>query len=687
MLTTANPHLAVCLTLTRAISSSRNVQEIFDAVLDSLEAGLRVSRASILLFDAAGVMRFVAWRGISEQYRAAVEGHSPWTPESTDAAPIVVGDVHADPSLSALLPVFEHEGIAALAFFPLVSMDKVIGKFMLYFDTPHEPGAGQMQLASLMASQVAFAVQRITVETQLRRNEQRLRFALDAASMGTWDWDLRTNKVEWSDNLAILHGLPAGTFDGTFASYEREIHPEDKALVLGAAQRALAEGVPYDVEYRIVAPDGTVRWVEGKGRVEHVSGRAVRLSGVCIMATRRKEAELARLAIAEEANRSKDEFLATLSHELRSPLNAILGWAHLLQAGALPPARVDAALETIARNARLQAQLIEDILDVSRIVAGKLELERTPVAIPALVEMAMSAIQPAAAQKGVRLTTDLAAPLPPLEGDAKRLQQVFGNILANAVKFTPAGGEIALRCQLVGDDVCIEVRDTGDGVPAEFLPHMFEQFRQADGKTTREHGGLGLGLAIVRHLVEQHGGRIAAESAGPGLGTTIRVSLPVPVSVDAAVVEPAAPRPAWRAECLAGALLLVVDDEQDSGEMCAAVLEGAGASVTLCASAAAGLQHLETASVDLVVADIAMPGMDGYTFIERVREQHPDLPAIATTAMARVEDRRRALAAGYTGYHTKPIDGPQLIDEVVDLLSRRRGAGVTPADSELSTTP
>ena len=485
--------------------------------------------------------------------------------------------------------MFERERIAALAFFPLVSMDRVIGKFMLYFDTPHVPGAGQMQLASLMASQVAFAVQRITVETQLRRNEHRLRFALDAAAMGTWDWDLTTDKVEWSENLASLHGLPDGTFDGTFASYEREIHPEDRPRVLASARRALTEGIPHDVEYRIVAPDGTVRWVEGKGMVEYQDGQPVRLSGVCIMATRRKEAELARLAIAEEASRTKDEFLATLSHELRTPLNAILGWVHLLQSGALPPARVESALDTIARNARLQAQLIEDILDVSRIIAGKLELERTAVCLPVLVETAISGILPAAAEKGVRLTADLAPSLPTLEGDAKRLQQVLGNVLANAVKFTPAGGQVTLLCMAQHGEVCIEVQDTGAGIAAEFLPHVFERFRQADSRTTRQHGGLGLGLAIARHLVQQHGGKMTAHSDGPGLGTMIRISLPVPVSAGVEVTAPIFTPATMLSGCLDGATVLVVDDDQDSRELCGVLLEGAGATVTLCDSAAAAL--------------------------------------------------------------------------------------------------
>lgn len=277
-------------------------------------------------------MRFKAYRGISEQYRRAVEGHTPWRPDSPNPEPIIVGDVRDEPSLTAYALVFESEGIAAMAFIPLVSLGRVIGKFMLYYPAPTQLSADEVQLATVIASQVAFAVERTRTEQQARRSEERLRFALDAASMGTWDWDLITNDLQWSDNLAAIHGLPPNSFDGTFASYEKEIHPVDRPRVYASIERALKEGVPHDVEYRLVAPDGTVRWCEGKGRVGYENGRPTRMSGVCMMVTRRKEAELARIAAAEESSQLKDEFLATLSHELRTPLNAILGWVQMLQA-------------------------------------------------------------------------------------------------------------------------------------------------------------------------------------------------------------------------------------------------------------------------------------------------------------------------------------------------------------------
>lgn len=529
--------IGVCLSLTRAISYAGTLEEIYDATLDALAQGLGVSRASILLFDPDGVMRFKASRGLSATYRRAVEGHTPWTPDTPDPQPIVVSDVARDRSLEAYRQVIADEGIAALAFIPLVSVGRVIGKFMLYADVPRAFTDDQLQLAGVVAAQVAFAVTRARAEESARRSEARLRFALDAAAMGTWEWDLSSQTMQWSDNLERLHGLPPGTFDGTFTSYEREIHPDDRERVLTSARRAVEEGVPYEVEYRIVAPDGTIRWVEGKGRVECWPGRPARMTGVCMMISRRKEAELARLTAAEDASRLKDEFLGTLSHELRSPLNAIVGWVQMLQQGTIGSAeRVRQAIDVIGRNAKLQTQLIEDILDVTRIAAGKLEVERRPMLIPPLVDAVLADLVPAVEAKQITLSRAMSEDLLPIEGDPKRLHQVLGNIISNAIKFTPQGGEIAVSCDVDAHSIVIKVRDSGAGIPAEFLPLIFERFRQADTGSTRRHGGLGLGLAIAHHLVELHGGQIHAESDGPGRGSKFCIRLPIAVGPRARVI-------------------------------------------------------------------------------------------------------------------------------------------------------
>jgi PAS domain S-box-containing protein len=662
---TASDRIATCLALTKAVSRSRTVDEIYEVALDALGSGLGAGRASILLFDPDGVMRFKASRGLSESCRRAVEGHTPWRPDSHDPQPIWVEDVTRDPSLSSSLPVFAAEGIAALAFIPLVSLERVVGKLMLYYAVPTPPTEEALQLAGVIAAQVAFAVERTRTEQQARSREERLRFALDAASMGTWDWDLDTNAVRWSDNLSQIHGLPDGSFDGTFASYEREIHPDDRPRVYASIQRALSEGVAHDVEYRIITPDGTVRWCEGKGRVEYEGGRPVRMSGVCMMVTRRKEAELARLAAAEESNRLKDEFLATLSHELRTPLNAILGWVQMLTHGAVPPERAKRALEVVGRNARLQAQLIEDILDVSRIISGKLEIERIPVSASQLFESAIFGIAPAAEAKRIVLRQHIASNLPPIEGDPKRLHQVLNNVLSNAVKFTPEGGSIAVDCEADGTSLTIRVQDSGTGIAADFLPFVFDRFRQADSRSTRAHGGLGLGLAIARHLVAEHGGTIEAHSEGVGRGTTVIIRLPLALGESSAVPEAPAIPADVRLETL---MFLVVDDQPDAREMLAALLEHRGARVITTESAQSALNVLDRQPVDLVIADIAMPGIDGYEFMRRVRATGCRTPAIAVTAFARPDDRRTALECGYTGYLAKPIDGPLLARTIREIV-------------------
>jgi PAS domain S-box-containing protein len=677
---------SVCLALTRAIGKARTLDDIYAAALDALAYGLGVTRSSVLLFDPDGVMRFKAARGISEDYRRAVEGHTPWRPDTPDPEPIVVREVAEDAALAPYLATIHGERIAAMAFIPLVSLERVIGKFMLYFDAPHALEGDELQLAAVIAAQVAFAVERTRAEDQARRSEARLRFALDAASMGTWDWDLRTNVVQWSDNLQRIHGLPDGAFDGTFASYEREIHPDDREKVFASVQRALAERVPHEVEYRIVGPDGTVRWCEGKGRVEYRDGEPVAMTGVCMMVTRRKEAELARLAAAEEASQLKDEFLATLSHELRTPLNAVLGWVQLLQTGEMSPDRAGHAIDVISRNARLQAQLIEDILDVSRIITGKLELDRRPLAVAQLLDGAIAGVQPAAQARSIAFETEVGAGVSVIEGDPRRLNQVLNNVLANAVKFSHEGGRIRLGVTADTERVAIEIRDDGVGIAPDFLPHIFERFRQADSRSTRKHGGLGLGLAIARHLVELHGGSVRAQSDGLGRGATVTIVLPLTVGAPASL-DSLRSAPASADEVrLDDVHVLVVDDQRDSCDLVAMLLERHGAAVAACDCAAAAMERLAAGDVDLLIADIAMPEVDGYRFIRDARARGHVMPAIAVTAYARPDDRRAAIAAGYSAYCAKPIDGAMLVRTARTLTHGERHRTV-PVSRPEPTTP
>jgi CheY-like chemotaxis protein len=384
---------------------------------------------------------------------------------------------------------------------------------------------------------------------------------------------------------------------------------------------------------------------------------------------------------AQESSRLKDEFLATVSHELRTPLTAILGWAHMLRTGQFNDESARRAFETVERNARAQAQLIDDLLDVSRIVTGKLRIDVRPVDPHSFIEAAVEAVRPGAEAKGVRLQKVLDTGAVSVSGDPVRLQQIVWNLLSNAIKFTPRGGRVQVRLERVNSHVEVAVSDTGSGIPAEFLPHVFDRFRQADQKTTRQHGGMGLGLAIVRHLVELHGGTVRAESAGEGQGAIFTVLLPVAPVYNAedegGRVHPAARNTLPNFDLfdrLDGLKILVVDDEPDTRDLLKAGLGQCGAEVTAAASAAEAFEAIEKSAPDLLISDIGMPGEDGYELMRRVRRLPPEaggrVPAIALTAYARVEDRMHALRAGYQMHVPKPVELAELAAVAASLVNR-----------------
>jgi PAS domain S-box-containing protein len=393
--------------------------------------------------------------------------------------------------------------------------------------------------------------------------------------------------------------------------------------------------------------------------------------------------ENARLLIeARAANRMKDEFLAVLSHELRTPLNAIVGYSRLLRGGILSGEKVARGLETLERNASWLTQIVEDVLDVSRIVAGKIRLDVQPVHLPLVVDNAVATVQPAADNKGVRIQTILDPRVGPVSGDPDRLQQVVWNLLTNAVKFTPRDGRVQVRLERVASHIEITVSDTGVGIRADFLPFVFERFRQAETAMTRKTGGLGLGLAIVRHLVEMHGGAVEVASPGEGGGSTFRVRLPLMIVHGAAErVQREHPRTIANAPLsalgdLRGVRVFAIDDEADALGLLRVVLETAGAEVAVFASAPEALSRLEHDRPDVLIVDLGMPEMDGLTFIGRVRASADpairNLPAAALTAFARADDRTRALRGGFEMHLAKPIDPGELAASVATLVRRAR---------------
>ncbi|MFL6281866.1 MAG: ATP-binding protein [Pyrinomonadaceae bacterium] len=432
----------------------------------------------------------------------------------------------------------------------------------------------------------------------------------------------------------------------------------------------------------LIAEDGRV--IGTMTVIEDVTERVMREAELQAQVDARTQAlarEKAARQEAEEANRLKDEFIATVSHELRTPLTAILGWSNMLLAGRLKGEAHDHALEIIHRNAQSQNQLISDLLDVSRIISGKLRLDLRTVELPAIIEAAVEATRPAAEAKGVHLTTELDPHAGPINGDADRLQQVVWNLLTNAIKFTPEEGEVLVKLESTESRVEITVQDSGIGVPAEFLPHIFERFRQADPGTNRIHGGMGLGLSIVRQLVELHGGTVKAESEGEGKGMTFTVSLPF-VNFRRGVGRgerlPAGAVGHTELNCppsLQGLRVLAVDDEPDTREMIRVVLEHCKMEVITAASASEALEAIVQLRPDILISDLGMPGEDGYALIAKVRalpaERGGNIPAAALTAYVRGEDRVKVLRSGFQLHVSKPLEPNELVAVVANLAGRR----------------
>jgi len=531
-------------------------------------------------------------------------------------------------------------------------------------------------------------------EEALQRSQERLNLALEAAGMGIWKWNIPDKEIIWSAKLEEMFGLSPGSFNGQFQMFITRLHPDDRDQVLQTATRAIETGADFTVEFRVLKPDGAVCWLVAKGRVFHDrDGRPLQMTGVTLDITERKRIEVERANIlqreqsarqqAEAASRMKDEFLAIVSHELRSPLNAILGWSRLLRSRKMNPEKVEQALATIERNAQAQTQLIEDLLDISRIIRGAIRIYPRPVNLVTVLQAAIDTTRPTAETKSIQINSQFDWNTGMVSGDPERLQQIVWNLLSNAVKFTPQNGQVEVRLTQVVSSVMaapcaqVQVIDTGKGISPEFLPHVFDRFAQADSTTTRNESGLGLGLAIVRNLVELHGGRVYVDSAGVGQGATFTVELPLlpvsPLSVDSSApnVESIAVN-----DSLDGIQVLVVDDEADTRDFLVAALEQFGANVVTAASAHDALAMVRDLRPNVLLSDIGMPNEDGYSLIQKVRSLAPDAggktPAAALTAYVRGDDRNRAIAAGFQLHVPKPIDPAQLLAAVKQLVKLHR---------------
>ena len=462
-------------------------------------------------------------------------------------------------------------------------------------------------------------------------------------------------------------------------------HPTVKVGVDNGLMPQSSLVVPMAVMGRIVGTIEVQSHDLAAYKEEHVTAMrmAANLAAVAIENVRLFERESRARAAAEDASRMKDEFLATVSHELRTPLTSMLGWTHMLRANDLDETTWRRAVDTIERNARLQAQIVDDILDVSRIITGKLVMDVQPVDLTSVIETAINAVHPAAEAKEIRIERQLEGGPHLVSGDANRLQQILWNLFSNAVKFTPRGGLVRIEMKDDGSHVEIKVVDTGLGINREFLPYVFDRFRQADSSTTRRYGGLGLGLSIVRHLVELHGGTVRAESEGEGRGAAFTLTLPLATQTRTLIdKEPAQADLAGekKSEPLKGLHILVVDDEEDAREMLRIMLERSAAEVSTSASAREALQAIERERPDVLISDIGMPEEDGYDLIRNVRQMESvrgkgRLPAIALTAYARDEDRQYSLAQGYQAFLTKPVEPAELISVISDVADGQTNGG------------
>jgi PAS domain S-box-containing protein len=532
------------------------------------------------------------------------------------------------------------------------------------------------------------AAQLVAVNAELRQSEERLRSLSTCSPVGIFEIDTEGGCRYTNPRYQAICGLKAA--ESLEKRWLESVHPEDRERAVVSWSNYIYEGRDYSEEFRFQTVQGIVRWVQVRSS-PMLSGQGELLGYVGTLEdiTERKQAEEVRAQVireqtarqeAEAANRMKDEFLAVLSHELRTPLTSMLGWSKILRSKKLDDKATSRALQAIERNAISQMQLIEDILDVSRIIRGQLRLNVSAVNLMPVIEAALEAVRPLAEPKEIQLNTVLDASVGSVYGDPARLQQVVWNLLTNAIKFTPKGGRVQVNLSVVSGEgqqtthkyAQIQVIDTGIGISSEFLPKVFERFRQADSTTTRSHNGLGLGLAIVRHLVELHKGIIFAQSLGTGEGATFTVRLPLlqnnTVNREATgeISSPVASTP------LAGLKVLVVDDEADTRNFLSFMFEEYGAIATAVASVDEALAVLEQAKADILISDIGMSEQDGYTLIRKLRSLEPEkgghIPAIALTAYTREEDRLEALSAGFQQHLSKPIDPNKLIAMVANLL-------------------
>jgi PAS domain S-box-containing protein len=643
--------------------------EVYESALDAITTALGCRRASILLLDAAGAMRFAAWRGLGDGYRRAVEGHSPWAIDERNPQPLCIDDVTRAEMPEPLKAVVMDEGIGSLAFIPLIESGRLLGKFMLYYDAPRSFADEEIQLALTVARQLAFGVNRVRASEErarageaLRESEQRFARFMQHLPGLAWIKDLTGRYVFVNDAAEAAFGM---TRPQLYGKRDRELFPADTAAQFAENDRkALASGSGVQVIETLADHHGVVRHsLVTKFPIPGPDGQPALLGGMAIDITdqRRVERERTELlareqaarAELERANRAKDEFLAVLSHELRTPLTPVLTTVQMMERDAsLAPDHLD-SVSMIRRNVELEARLIDDLLDLTRISRGKLELFLGPVDVHEKIRHVARICDGEVRSKGLTLTFELRAQRHHLRADAARLQQVLWNLLKNAVKFTPDRGSIRVRTENADTgQLQIEVNDTGCGIAPAVLPTIFDAFVQGGCDVTRRHGGLGLGLTISKRLVEMHGGTLAASSGGEGKGSSFLLQLPV--GNGTADEHPADESQGFR-RSRGGGRILLVEDNVDTSKVMSRVLRHEGYEIWTADSVASGLRVAASHSFDLLICDIGLPDGSGLDLMRQLLAKNP-IRAIALSGFGMEEDVRRSKEAGFVEHLTKPVN-------------------------------
>jgi PAS domain S-box-containing protein len=738
--------LSAMIEASRMLLESPRLGAVLPATLALSKDLIAADGYAVWRLDRASDWQIVASSGVSADFASTIVRRHPGEPVTPIpfSGPIAIDDVTQTPMLAERQAAYALEGIRSMLAAPLMVSGKLSGSLVFYYRNPQrfdqiriETAAGLGNLAAVAISTAELYDEQVAQRQRAERAHQQAMFLAEAgiALGSSLDYEATLASVaqlavpriaDWCavdildgdgrlKHVAVAHVDPAKI---ELARTFRDRYPENPDSptsvhhVIRTGQPVMMSSIPDELLVAAARDAEHLAALRALGLTSYIAVPLVangRTLGAILFITAESArpydredvlfaqavAERAALAVdnaraysdARAASRAKDEFLATLSHELRTPINAIMGWGQMLQHGVVDPARMAHAVDAIVRNATAQARLIEDLLDLSRIISGKMRLDVEPIDVGAVVSAAVGTVEPAAQAKGLRLESIVDESGGRVYGDRQRLQQAVWNLLANAVKFTPRGGRVQAHVVRVNSRIEIVVSDTGEGIAPDVLPFVFDRFRQADSSTTRPHTGLGLGLAIVRHIVELHGGTVEAASDGPGAGATFRMKLPLSVAKTAIVPEsgpPAHPAvPAITTGSLAVAALpdlsgirvLVVEDEPDAREMVAYLLRQRNADVVAAASVDQALREMDLRTPDVLLSDVEMPSRDGYELIASVRSRSSEaggnVPAAALTAYSRPGDRAKSMLAGYDTHLAKPVDLAELIATVVRLASRK----------------